>query len=160
MAIWITISFYSIIAPNWGSVIFANVLLGINQGLAWSMTVNMKIDLVGRERRGLALGINEFAGYLLVGIIGFLTGYLASTFGLKPFPFYPGIAFALLGLLISWFLVRDTKKFTLFEIKENEKEKEFTRTTIRSEGTTETTRGSTDKNSEHLSFIQVFAQTS
>jgi MFS family permease len=147
--------FILLFAPNWSSVIFANVLLGINQGLAWSMTVNMKIDLVGRERRGLALGINEFAGYLSVGIVGFLTGYLASTFGLKPYPFYLGIAFALLGLSISWFLIRDTKKFTLLEIKEHEEEKGFTRTTIKSEETTETTRYS-----ERLTFMQVFAQTS
>jgi MFS family permease len=153
--------FILLFAPNWSSVTFANVLLGINQGLAWSMTVNMKVDLVGRERRGLALGINEFAGYLSVGIIGFLTGYLASTFGLKPYPFYLGIAFALLGLFISWFLVRDTKKFTLLEIKENEEEeKGFTETTLRLEEATETTRASTDKNPEHLTFMQVFAQTS
>src|SRR5574341_1455237 len=70
-----------LLAPNWNWIIFANVLLGVNQGLAWSMTVNMKIDLVGKSQRGLALGLNEFAGYVSVAAIGFLTGYLASTFG-------------------------------------------------------------------------------
>jgi MFS family permease len=120
------------------------------------MTVNMKIDLVGRERRGLALGINEFAGYLSVGIIGFLTGYLASTFGLKSYPFYLGIAFALLGLFISWFLVRDTREYTLLEIKKNQRqEEELIRST-----TSEETINSIGKNSEHLNFMQVFSQTS
>jgi MFS family permease len=84
--------------------------------------VNMKIDLVGRKRRGLALGLNEFAGYVSVALVGFVTGYLAATSGLKPYPFYLGIAFALLGLLISFFVVKDTRKFTLLEIKEQEQE--------------------------------------
>ncbi len=108
-----------LLAPDWNWIIFANILLGINQGLAWSMTVNMKIDLVGKERRGLALGLNEFAGYLSVAIVGFLTGYLASTYGLKPYPFYLGIAFAILGLVISWVIVKDTRKFTMLEIKDD-----------------------------------------
>jgi MFS family permease len=155
-------------APNWSLVVFANVLLGINQGLAWSMTVNMKIDLVGKERRGLALGINEFAGYLSVGIIGFVTGYVASTFGLKPYPFYLGIISALFGLFISWFLVRDTRKFTLLEIKKNqEEENKLSRSTKPEEEettaiatTTTTTTNPTDKNFENLNFMQIFAQTS
>src|SRR5881409_2192441 len=96
------VPFILLFAPSWNWVIFANVLLGINQGLTWSMTVNMKIDLVGRKRRGLALGLNEFAGYVSVAIVGFVTGYLASIFGLKPYPFYLGIVFVLLGLVISW----------------------------------------------------------
>ena len=116
------VPFILLFAPDWNWIIFANVLLGINQGLAWSMTVNMKIDLVGRKRRGLALGLNEFAGYVSVALVGFVTGYLAATFGLKPYPFYLGIAFALLGLLISFFVVKDTRKFTLLEIKEQEQE--------------------------------------
>lgn len=111
------VPFILLLAPDWNWIIFANVLLGINQGLAWSMTVNMKIDLVGKERRGLALGLNEFAGYLSVAVVGFLTGYLASTFGLKPYPFYVGIIFAVLGLVFSWIIVRDTRKFTILEIK-------------------------------------------
>jgi MFS family permease len=149
-------------APNWSSIIFANVLLGINQGLAWSMTVNMKIDLVGKETRGLALGINEFAGYLSVGIIGFVTGYLASTFGLKPYPFYLGIVFALLGFFISWLIVKDTRKFTLLEIKKNqEEEEEFNRTTKSEDvSTSAATINSANENSENLNFIQVFTQTS
>ena len=106
-----------LLAPNWNWIIFANILLGVNQGLAWSMTVNMKIDLVGKERRGLALGLNEFAGYVSVALVGFVTGYLASMYGLKPYPFYLGIAFAMLGLIISWVIVKDTRKFTELEIK-------------------------------------------
>ena len=106
-------------APDWNWIIFANILLGVNQGLAWSMTVNMKIDLVGKSQRGLALGLNEFAGYASVAAIGFLTGYLASTFGLKPYPFYLGIIFATLGLAISWIIVKDTRRFTALELKEN-----------------------------------------
>ena len=107
------VPFMLLLAPSWDWVILANVFLGINQGLAWSMTINMKIDLVGRKRRGLALGLNEFAGYVSVALIGFVTGYMASTFGLKPYPFYLGIVFALLGLAISWIIVKDTKKFAL-----------------------------------------------
>jgi len=106
-----------LLAPNWNWIIFANILLGVNQGLAWSMTVNMKIDLVGKERRGLALGLNEFAGYVSVALVGFVTGYLASMYGLKPYPFYLGVAFATLGLIISWVIVKDTRKFTELEIK-------------------------------------------
>src|SRR5688572_3322102 len=92
-------------APSWGWVVFANVLLGINQGLCWSTTVIMKIDLVGAKQRGLAMGLNEFAGYLAVSFSALATGYLAATYGLRPVPFYPGIAFALLCLFISFFFV-------------------------------------------------------
>ena len=81
------VPFILLFASDWNWILFANVLLGINQGLAWSMTVNMKIDLVGKEKRGLALGLNEFAGYISVALVGFLTGYLAATYGLKPYPF-------------------------------------------------------------------------
>jgi MFS family permease len=142
------VPFILLIAPDWDWIIFANVLLGINQGLAWSMTVNMKIDLVGKKRRGLALGLNEFAGYVSVALVGFATGYLAATFGLKPYPFYLGIVFALLGLLISFFVVKDTKEFTLLEIKEQEEEK-----------------GKTKENEQHAMaettrFLQVFSITS
>jgi MFS family permease len=114
------VPFILLLAPDWNWIIFANILLGINQGLAWSMTVNMKIDLVGKERRGLALGLNEFAGYFSVALVGFVTGYLASTYGLKPYPFYLGIGFAILGLIISWAIVKDTKKFTELEMKIND----------------------------------------
>ncbi|MBI1983469.1 MAG: MFS transporter [Acidobacteria bacterium] len=95
-------------APGWGWVVFANILLGVNQGLCWSTTVIMKIDLVGPRQRGLAMGLNEFAGYLAVSLSALATGYLAAAHGLRPVPFYPGIAFALLGLLLSVTLVRET----------------------------------------------------
>jgi MFS family permease len=114
----VPVPFILLLAPNWDWIIFANILLGINQGLAWSMTVNMKIDLVGKENRGLALGLNEFAGYLSVAVVGFTTGYLAATYGLKPYPFYLGIGFAILGLVVSWVIVKDTRKFTMLEIKD------------------------------------------
>jgi MFS family permease len=104
-----------ILAPNWGWIVFANVLLGINQGLCWSTTVIMKIDLVGPKQRGLAMGLNEFAGYLAVSFSALATGYLAATYGLRPVPFYPGLAFALLGLLLSIFFVRDTQAYTRYE---------------------------------------------
>src|SRR5260370_4191570 len=79
-------------APAWGWIVAANVLLGINQGLSWSMTVIMKVDLVGPRQRGLAVGLNEFAGYLAVGVTAFLTGYFATLYGLRPVPFYRGAA--------------------------------------------------------------------
>ena len=118
----IPVPFILLFAPNWNWILFANVLLGINQGLAWSMTVNMKIDLVGTQQRGLALGLNEFAGYVSVALIGFLTGYIAAVYGLKPYPFYLGIIFPLSGFLISLLLVKDTKKFTQLEIKNYQKD--------------------------------------
>jgi MFS family permease len=96
-------------APGWGWVIAANVLLGINQGLTWSTTVIMKIDLVGPARRGLAMGLNEAAGYLAVAATALATGYLAARYGLRPQPFYLGIAFAGLGLGISTLAVRETR---------------------------------------------------
>jgi MFS family permease len=95
-------------APSWGWVIGANILLGINQGLTWSMTVNMKIDLIGPARRGLALGINETAGYLGVAITALATGYLATAYGLQPAPELLGAAYAVAGLALSITTVRDT----------------------------------------------------
>ena len=77
--------------PGWPWIVTANVLLGVSQGLAWSMTVNMKIDLVGPKKRGLAMGLNEAAGYGMVGLTALLTGYIASRYGLRPQPFYIGI---------------------------------------------------------------------
>lgn len=97
-----------IFAESWNLVILANVLLGINQGLTWSSTVVMKIDLVGEKNRGLAMGLNESAGYLAVGITAFLTGWLAAEYGLRPVPFYMGIGFAVVGLTLSWLFVKDT----------------------------------------------------
>jgi MFS family permease len=170
------VPFVLLFASDWNWVILANVLLGINQGLAWSMTVNMKIDLVGKKRRGLALGLNEFAGYVSVALVGFVTGYLAATYGLKPYPFFLGIIFALLGLLISFFVVKDTRKFTLLEIEEEEKEgnegeereKEkkinhdiTTKTTIaEKKGKSDFPCSNTNNNTASPSFIQVFFITS
>jgi len=102
--------------PSWGWIIAANVLLGINQGLAWSMTVVMKVDLVGPKSRGLAVGLNEFAGYLSVGVTAFLTGYIAERYGLRPAPFYIGIAYCGFGLLCSVLLIRDTREHVALEI--------------------------------------------
>lgn len=98
-------------APSWNWIVFANVLLGINQGLTWSSTVVMKIDLVGEKNRGFAMGLNEFTGYLAVGLIAFLSAFVADKYGVNPYPFYIGIALAILGLLFSFFLIKDTRKF-------------------------------------------------
>jgi MFS family permease len=106
-------------APSWEWIVAANVLLGVNQGLAWSMTVVMKIDLVGPRGRGLAVGLNEFAGYLAVGLTALATGYLASVYGLRPEPFYLGVVYAVLGLLVSVFLVRDTREHVRLEMQEH-----------------------------------------
>jgi MFS family permease len=105
----IPIPFILIYAENWNWVIAANVLLGINQGLAWSSTVVMKIDLVGEKQRGFAMGLNEFAGYFAVAVVAFLTGWIASEYGLRPYPFYLGIGLMVLGLLFSIFLIKDTR---------------------------------------------------
>lgn len=106
----IPIPFILMYASSWDWIVAANVLLGINQGLAWSSTVVMKIDLVGEKQRGFAMGLNEFAGYLAVAVVAFLTGYIASEYGLRPYPFYLGIGMAVLGLLGSIFLIKDTQK--------------------------------------------------
>lgn len=100
--------FLVMFAPSWVWVVFANVLLGINQGLCWSTTVIMKIDLVGPARRGLAMGLNEAAGYVAVSLAALASGYLAAAYTLRPQPFYLGVVFALAGLLVSVFFVRET----------------------------------------------------
>src|SRR2546429_344391 len=104
-----------ILAPSWAWVVAANVLLGVNQGLAWSMTVNMKIDLVGPVRRGLAMGLNEAAGYGALAVTAYLTGFVAQHAGLRPQPFFFGVAYAGLGLGLSVFLVRETHGHVRFE---------------------------------------------
>src|SRR3989449_126105 len=109
------VPFMIVWAPSWGWIVAANALLGINQGLAWSMTVIMKVDLVGPKSRGLAVGLNEFAGYLAVGITAFLTGYLASRYGLRPVPIYLGAGYAILGAILSIVLVRDTRDHVRLE---------------------------------------------
>lgn len=102
-------------APSWGWIVFANVLLGISQGLTWSTTVVMKIDLVGPANRGLAMGLNEAAGYMAVAATALGTGYLAAEYGLRPVPFLLGIAFAALGLGLSVIFVRETREFARLE---------------------------------------------
>jgi MFS family permease len=109
------VPFLIIYAPAWWWIDLANVFLGANQALAWSMTVIMKIDLVGPKRRGLALGLNEFAGYFAVGVTSWVTGYIAAQHGLRPQPFYLGIGIALLGLLGAIFLVRETHGYARLE---------------------------------------------
>jgi MFS family permease len=109
------VPFIFIYAPSWNWIVFANVLLGIHQGFAWSSTVVMKIDLVGQENRGLAMGLNEFAGYIAVALMAFFTAYIADRFGIFPFPFYLGLAVAMIGLLITWLFVKDTGGFVATE---------------------------------------------
>jgi MFS family permease len=110
------VPFLVIWAPSWAWIVAANVLLGINQGLAWSTTVIMKIDLVGPKQRGLAMGLNEFAGYLAVAMAALATGYVAQTYGLRPEPFYLGIAFAAAGLALS-LLVHETHHHAALEAR-------------------------------------------
>jgi MFS family permease len=105
------VPFLLMYASSWNWVIVANILLGINQGLAWSTTVIMKIDLVGEQRRGLAMGINEFAGYLSVGGAAWLASSIAANYGYAFFPFLPGVIFAFAGFLVSLLLVKDTMAF-------------------------------------------------
>jgi MFS family permease len=112
----IPIPFMLIYAPSWIWVISANVLLGISQGLTWSSTVVMKIDLVGEKDRGFAMGLNEFAGYFAVGVVAFLTGYIANTYGITPYPFYIGIFISIVGFILTAFWVKDTR---IFAHKEN-----------------------------------------
>lgn len=131
------VPFLIIWAPSWEWIVAANVLLGINQGLTWSMAVIMKIDLAGPRQRGIAVGLNEFSGYIALGLTALATGYLASVYGLRPVPFYLGIAYAVLGLLLSWLLVRETRGYTRIE---------------RPEETTGTA-------SQSLSFRTIFART-
>lgn len=100
-----------IYAPTWSWVIFANILLGISQGITWSSTVLMKIDIVGEKNRGFAMGLNEFAGYLAVGLVAFFSGFIANKYGVTPYPFYIGIALAIFGLVISIIWVKDTRIF-------------------------------------------------
>jgi MFS family permease len=101
-------------------VIAANILLGINQGLTWSSTVVMKIDLVGERQRGFAMGLNEFAGYIAVALTAFLTGWIAGKYGIRPYPFYTGIVLVVLGLFGSIFKVRDTRHHVAMETRQSE----------------------------------------
>ncbi|MBK8903539.1 MAG: MFS transporter [Anaerolineaceae bacterium] len=132
-------------APSWGWIVFANVLMGINQGFCWSTTVIMKIDLVGPKQRGLAMGLNEFAGYLAVSLSALATGYLAATYGFRPIPFVPGLVFAGLGLVLSLFWVRETRDYARLEAWLAAKN---------------SASPDSDNSSANLSFKQVFARTS
>lgn len=107
------------VAPDWNWIIAANILLGINQGLTWSSTVVMKIDLVGEHQRGFAMGLNEFAGYLAVAVIAFLTGWIAGEYGIRPYPFYLGIGLVIAGLAMSIFLINDTRHHVAKETTTN-----------------------------------------
>jgi MFS family permease len=112
----IPVPFLLMWAPTWNWILIANVFLGISQGLTWSTTVIMKIDLVGPKQRGLAMGLNEFAGYFAVAVSALLTGLIASHYGLRPEPFYLGILYTVFGLLISFFLVKETRHHVQAEI--------------------------------------------
>jgi MFS family permease len=116
----IPIPFVLMNAPSWNWVIGANILLGISQGLTWSSTVAMKIDLVGPKNRGFAMGLNEFAGYFAVGLVAFLTGLVANQYGITPYPFYIGIFISMMGLLLSWIWVKDTRLFVAHETTSDE----------------------------------------
>lgn len=100
-----------IYANHWNWIVLANIMLGLSQGLTWSSTVVMKIDLVGEKHRGLAMGLNEFAGYLSLGIFTWVTAYMANQYGFRPYPFYLGVALSLVGLLVSLLWVKDTHVF-------------------------------------------------
>lgn len=115
----IPVPFLLMWAPSWTWILVANLFLGISQGLTWSTTVIMKIDLVGAERRGLAMGFNEFAGYFAVAVSALATGYVASHYGLRPQPFYLGGVYVALGLLMSVFMVRETHGHVKQEMKLN-----------------------------------------
>jgi MFS family permease len=109
------VPFILMYAPDWNWIIAANILLGINQGLAWSSTVMMKIDLVGEKKQGLAMGINESAGYISVAIVSFFTGWIAGEFGLRPYPFMIGIGLVTCGFILSLFFVKDTSPHVRLE---------------------------------------------
>jgi MFS family permease len=111
----IPVPFLLMWGPSWKWIVAANVLLGVSQGLTWSLTVIMKIDLVGPKRRGLAMGVNEFSGYIAVAASAFFTGWIAARYGLRPQPCYLGIVYVACGLLISALLVRDTRDHVAHE---------------------------------------------
>lgn len=111
----VPVPFLLMYAPDWNWVVAANVLLGVSQGLTWSLTVIMKIDLAGGRQRGLAMGLNEFSGYVAVAGAALGTAWIATTYGLRPEPFYLGIAFVALGLLLSVFAIRETRHHAAHE---------------------------------------------
>jgi MFS family permease len=126
----IPVPFLLMYAPAWGWIVLANVLLGINQGLCWSMTVVMKIDLVGPKQRGLAMGLNEFAGYLAVGVAAYASGAIAAAYGLRPWPFVLGIVSAAVALALSVFFVRETHGHAQFEAARGDSSRQRPRTSF------------------------------
>lgn len=117
--IGIPVPFILMFADNWNWIIVANILLGINQGLTWSSTVVMKIDLVGEKERGFAMGLNEFAGYGMLGLVAFFTSNIAASYGLRPYPFIIGIVFVIAGTLLSWLFVKDTSGHVKKDAEQN-----------------------------------------
>lgn len=115
----IPVPFMLMWAPAWNWVVAANVLLGISQGLTWSTTVIMKIDLVGPKKRGLAMGLNEFSGYLAVAGSALATSWVAAHYGLRPQPFYLGVGYVIVSLALSVLLVRETRQYVSHESKIN-----------------------------------------
>lgn len=142
------VPFIIIFANRWFWFDVANVLLGVNQALCWSMTVIMKVDLVGPKRRGLALGLNEFAGYLAVGSTAWITGYMASVYALRPQPFYLGIGVAVAGLLLSLLLAKETRQYTTLEAK------------LHHASVAAVSAGENSLSSSHPSMREIFAQAS
>src|SRR6476660_6540232 len=139
------VPFIIIFANRWFWFDEANVLLGVNQALCWSMTVIMKVDLVGPKRRGLALGLNEFAGYLAVGFTAWITGYIASVYALRPQPFYLGIGVAVAGLLLSLLLAKETRQYAKLEAQLHH---------------AAVSAGESGPSSSHPSMREIFAQAS
>ena len=117
--IGLPIPFILMYANSWNWIIFANILLGINQGLTWSSTVTMKIDLVGDKERGFAMGLNEFAGYGAVALVAYATSSIAANYGLRPYPFMIGIVIVISGTLLSWLFVKDTTSHAQKETQQN-----------------------------------------
>ena len=136
----IPVPFMVMFAPSWGWIVGANVFLGINQGLAWSTTVIMKIDLVGPRQRGLAMGLNEFAGYLAVAVAALVSGEIAAVYGLRPEPYYMGVAAAALGLALTLLFVKDTASHVRHEVEAR------------------TRAAQTDSRDKPLSSFEVFAK--
>ena len=116
------VPFMIIWAPEWEWVVAANVLLGINQGLCWTATILMMMDMMGPRRRGFSTGLNEFAGYSGVAATTLVAGFIASTFAARPHPFFLGIVLAFLGLALSFFLIRETRNYPLEEAAESYRE--------------------------------------
>jgi MFS family permease len=118
--IGLPVPFIVMLAPSWGWIVFANILLGVNQGLCWSAAVIMKVDLVGPEGRGRATGLNEFAGYLAMALSTAASGWIAAQTALRPYPFYLGIVFAICGLLLSVLFVHETRQYAQQEAVEHQ----------------------------------------